>query len=63
MTVDKALRKRMHEAGAAGLQDYRDRLESSAEEFGHLFNTVLINVTSFFRDPEPGPSCSVRSSG
>jgi two-component system CheB/CheR fusion protein len=33
-------------------EDYRDRLESSAEEFSYLFNTVLINVTSFFRDIE-----------
>ena len=42
----------MGEAGAANYVDYRDRLESNAEEFGHLFNTVLINVTGFFRDTE-----------
>jgi two-component system CheB/CheR fusion protein len=44
--------KRMNEAGTTGYQDYRDRLESNTEEFGYLFNTVLINVTSFFRDIE-----------
>ena len=51
-TVSRRIRKRMHEAGAADYTDYRDLLESSAEEFGHLFNTILINVTGFFRDPE-----------
>ena len=42
----------MHEAGATDYADYRDLLESSAEEFSHLFNTILINVTRFFRDAE-----------
>jgi two-component system, chemotaxis family, CheB/CheR fusion protein len=51
-SLARRVRKRMHEAGIADYMDYRDRLESSAEEFGHLFNTILINVTSFFRDPE-----------
>lgn len=31
--------------------DYIDYLEVRPEEFSQLFNTVLINVTSFFRDP------------
>jgi two-component system CheB/CheR fusion protein len=31
--------------------DYMDYLEVHPEEFAQLFNTVLINVTSFFRDP------------
>src|SRR5436190_18173842 len=30
--------------------DYQDYLEVHPEEFATLFNTVLINVTSFFRD-------------
>src|SRR5215469_11820170 len=51
-SLARRIRKRMHEAGIADYLDYRDRLESSAEEFGHLFNTILINVTGFFRDPE-----------
>ena len=51
-SLARRIRKRMHEAGAADYVDYRDRLESSAEEFGHLFNTILINVTGFFRDAE-----------
>src|SRR5580658_6619762 len=51
-SLDRRIRKRMHEAGMTDYEDYRDRLESSAEEFSYLFNTVLINVTSFFRDIE-----------
>src|SRR5437016_12236319 len=31
-------------------EDYQDYLEVHPEEFVTLFNTVLINVTSFFRD-------------
>ncbi len=52
-TLGRRIRKRMNEIGVAAYLDYRDRLESSAEEFGHLFNTILINVTGFFRDAEP----------
>src|SRR5215471_11159656 len=51
-SLARRIRKRMHEAGAGNYVDYRDQLESSAEEFGYLFNTILINVTSFFRDVE-----------
>ena len=32
--------------------DYRDHLELNPGEFTRLFNTVLINVTGFFRDAE-----------
>src|SRR5215468_1277834 len=51
-SLARRIRKRMQEAGAGNYVDYRDQLESSAEEFGYLFNTILINVTSFFRDVE-----------
>ena len=51
-SLARRVRKRMQEAGVADYVDYRDRLESSAEEFGFLFNTILINVTRFFRDTE-----------
>src|SRR5215468_12377678 len=51
-SLARRIRKRMHEAGCTNYVDYRDRLESSAEEFGYLFNTILINVTGFFRDTE-----------
>ncbi|MFC3896767.1 CheR family methyltransferase [Lentzea rhizosphaerae] len=32
--------------------DYIDQLQVNADEFSVLFNTILINVTAFFRDPE-----------
>lgn len=51
-SLSRRIRKRMQETGIDNYTDYRDRLESSAEEFGHLFNTILINVTGFFRDAE-----------
>src|SRR5215469_6161919 len=51
-SLTRRIQKRMHEAGTDNYRDYRDRLESSAEEFGLLFNTILINVTGFFRDAE-----------
>lgn len=44
--------KRMHEVGIEAFSDYQDYLEVHPEEFNSLFNTILINVTSFFRDPE-----------
>jgi two-component system CheB/CheR fusion protein len=51
-SLARRIRKRMYEAGSQDYVAYRDKLESSAEEFGHLFNTILINVTGFFRDAE-----------
>jgi two-component system CheB/CheR fusion protein len=51
-SLTRRIRKRMQETGITDYLDYRDRLESTTEEFGHLFNTILINVTSFFRDTD-----------
>ena len=42
--------RRMADVGIASVTDYQDHLEVHPEEFTALFNTVLINVTSFFRD-------------
>src|SRR5581483_4800540 len=42
--------KRMQTVSVASFDDYLDYLEVHPEEFAGLFNTVLINVTSFFRD-------------
>jgi two-component system, chemotaxis family, CheB/CheR fusion protein len=44
--------KRMHAVGAKTYEEYRDYLETHPEEYGELFNTILINVTGFFRDKE-----------
>jgi len=43
--------RRMQAAGVPTYTDYIDYLEVHPEEFSQLFNTILINVTSFFRDP------------
>ena len=50
-SLERRIRKRMHEVGIPELSDYKDHLEVHPEEFTHLFNTILINVTGFFRDP------------
>jgi two-component system, chemotaxis family, CheB/CheR fusion protein len=50
-SLERRIRKRMHEVGIPELLDYKDHLEVHPEEFTHLFNTILINVTGFFRDP------------
>jgi two-component system CheB/CheR fusion protein len=51
-TLGRRIRKRMTDAGMDGFAEYRDLLETDADEFRTLFNTILINVTSVFRDPE-----------
>ncbi|WP_375423407.1 CheR family methyltransferase [uncultured Friedmanniella sp.] len=43
---------RMHEVGVESYEDYQDVLQLQPDEFTSLFNTILINVTSFFRDAE-----------
>ncbi|WP_380160875.1 CheR family methyltransferase [Kineococcus sp. R86509] len=48
----RRVRRRMSDVGVASFAEYRDVLEVEAEEFAALFDTILINVTSFFRDPE-----------
>lgn len=40
----------MHARQVASFEDYIDYLEVHPDEFVSLFNTVLINVTGFFRD-------------
>ncbi|MET7702967.1 CheR family methyltransferase [Streptomyces sp. NPDC005485] len=51
-TLGRRIRKRMAEVDVASYPDYRDRLETDSGEFNALFNTILINVTSVFRDPD-----------
>jgi two-component system, chemotaxis family, CheB/CheR fusion protein len=43
---------RMEQVGADGFAAYHAVLEADPQEFGALLNTILINVTSFFRDPD-----------
>jgi two-component system CheB/CheR fusion protein len=51
-TLERRIRKRMDEVSVAHYEDYVDFLEANPREFSELFNTILINVTRFFRDPE-----------
>jgi two-component system CheB/CheR fusion protein len=51
-TIERRVAKRMGELGLERLEDYTDHLEVDPDEFAALFNTILINVTAFFRDPE-----------
>jgi two-component system CheB/CheR fusion protein len=50
-TLMRRVQKRMRDVGVDGYAAYSDYLEVHPQEFGPLFDTVLINVTSFFRDP------------
>jgi two-component system, chemotaxis family, CheB/CheR fusion protein len=51
-SLTRRIRRRMDSIGVDDYQSYRDVLEADASEFMQLFDTILINVTSFFRDPE-----------
>ena len=44
--------RRMTQIGVADYPDYLDHLQIHPDEFTALFNTILINVTGFFRDPD-----------
>jgi two-component system CheB/CheR fusion protein len=44
--------RRMQTVGVQDYADYMDYLEVHADEFAQLFNTILINVTAFFRDEQ-----------
>ena len=50
-SLTRRIDKRMQAVGADSYLGYLDHLEVDPEEFTQLFNTILINVTSFFRDP------------
>ncbi|MBV8954378.1 MAG: PAS domain-containing protein [Solirubrobacterales bacterium] len=49
-SVQRRVTKRMNEVGVDSYENYIDFLELHPEEFGSLFNAILINVTGFFRD-------------
>ena len=50
-TMQRRIQRRMMALELSTFGEYRDYLELQPEEFTELFNSVLINVTSFFRDP------------
>ena len=51
-TLTRRVRHRMTQARFDTFEQYLDELQASSEEFSALFNTILINVTAFFRDPD-----------
>jgi len=48
----RRVRRRMEDVEIETFEQYHDYLEVHPDEFAYLFNTILINVTSFFRDQE-----------
>jgi two-component system, chemotaxis family, CheB/CheR fusion protein len=50
-SLERRFRRRMDTIGCQSYGDYLDYLEVHPEEFEQLFDTLLINVTEFFRDP------------
>ncbi|SMF49853.1 two-component system, chemotaxis family, CheB/CheR fusion protein [Azospirillum oryzae] len=51
-SLERRIRRRMEEVGCDSFNAYHGFLEAHPQEFIDLLNTVLINVTSFFRDKE-----------
>jgi two-component system, chemotaxis family, CheB/CheR fusion protein len=51
-SIERRIAKRMGEAGVERYDEYLDYLQLHGEEFAELFNTILINVTGFFRDAQ-----------
>jgi two-component system, chemotaxis family, CheB/CheR fusion protein len=51
-TIIRRIQRRMVATGRSSLQDYLWSVERDPEEMQRLGNSLLINVTEFFRDPE-----------
>ena len=49
-SLSRRISKRMADVECSTYADYQDYLEVHPDEFASFFNTILINVTSFFRD-------------
>jgi two-component system CheB/CheR fusion protein len=49
-SLQRRFDKRMQTLKVDSYDDYRTYLEHHPDEFNELFNTILINVTAFFRD-------------
>jgi two-component system CheB/CheR fusion protein len=47
----RRVQRRLQVLQIESFADYLDYLEVHPDEFSRLFNTILINVTAFFRDP------------
>src|SRR3954453_16406890 len=51
-TLDRRLRRRMSQLNIATASEYMQKIRDDEGETAELLNTVLINVTEFFRDPQ-----------
>ncbi|WP_026731981.1 CheR family methyltransferase [Fischerella sp. PCC 9605] len=51
-SLSRRIKRRMQALGVESYSEYLDYLEVHPDEFVELFNTILINVTGFFRDAE-----------
>jgi len=49
-SLQRRVQKQMNVRGVATFEDYTNYLEAHPDEFASLLNTILINVTGFFRD-------------
>jgi two-component system CheB/CheR fusion protein len=49
-SLERRIGKRLEALEISSYSDYEDYLEVHSEEFTKLFDTILINVTGFFRD-------------
>jgi two-component system CheB/CheR fusion protein len=48
----RRIQHQMDRVGVQTFEEYLDVLQTSSDEFAALFDTILINVTAFYRDPE-----------
>ena len=51
-SLTRRVRHQMNQVGIASFDEYHDYLQVHPGEFTQLFDTILINVTSFFRDED-----------
>jgi two-component system CheB/CheR fusion protein len=49
-SLQRRIARRMQDIGVDGFAAYETRLKENGDEFAQLFDAILINVTSFFRD-------------
>jgi two-component system, chemotaxis family, CheB/CheR fusion protein len=49
----RRVNRRMDQVAVGDYVEYLDLLQVNPDEFTALFDTILINVTGFFRDPDP----------
>jgi len=50
-TLERRFRKRMFQLNIGTYAEYGEYIRNNADEANELLNTILINVTEFFRDP------------